>query len=78
MHRGRAIADAYRCGHPSQPLQSTPICVTQLMGINGPVAAQAARRLGAKEFIAPLDEEDLAAMDRIPTRFPETSRASGE
>ena len=34
MHRGLVTADAYRCGHPSQPLQITPICVTQLMGIN--------------------------------------------
>ena len=42
MHRGPVTADVYRCGHPWQPLQITPICVTQLMGINGPVGAQLA------------------------------------
>jgi hypothetical protein len=33
---GSGTAGAYRCGHPSQPLQITPIWVTQIMGIDGP------------------------------------------
>jgi hypothetical protein len=45
MHRGPVTADAYRCGHPSQSLQITPICVPQLMGINGPVAAHIDRSI---------------------------------